>query len=602
MKHFGAMTHPGSIVVGISAFFHDSACALIRDGELVCAAEEERFSRIKHDKSVPRRAFRYCLEQAGVSIDRVGCIAFYEQPVKKTERQLWMAMQEHATQAHRLRILQELDPGRLERDLREVLGFEGRIESVGHHEAHAASSFFFSGFEEAAVFTVDGVGEWTTTAYGRAQGADLELFEEVCFPHSLGLLYSAITAYLGFEVNEGEYKVMGLAPYGTGRFVEQMRAIVESVPGTGQYRLNLEFFDFLAGGEMYSDRLVELLGEAPRVPGSDLRGFHCDVARSLQMLLEEILLEKVRYLHERVPSENLCMAGGVALNCVANGEILRQGPFSRLFVQPAAGDSGGALGAAALVYRRQTGERIAPKRLSHAYLGPAWSNEQIEKLVDGSLLNARSFRGSSEALLEATVDRLAAGKVVGWFCGRLEFGPRALGARSILADPRVPDMRDRINALVKMREAFRPFAPAVLSQEAHKHFDIDHPSPFMLETCQVISELSLPAVTHVDGSARVQTVDVGAEHRFGELLRCFFERTGCPILLNTSFNVKGEPIVCSPLDAILCFLKSKLDVLVLEDFLIDRDTVDSELLARVAQLDEASAQGPAISHRVYTFF
>ena len=596
------MTHPGSIVVGISAFFHDSACALIRDGELVCAAEEERFSRIKHDKSVPRRAFRYCLEQAGVSIEQVDCIAFYEQPVKKIERQLWMAMQEGAPQAHRLRILQDLDPGRLQRELEKVLGFEGRIEAVGHHEAHAASSFFFSGFEDAAVFTVDGVGEWTTTAYGRARGAELDLFEEVCFPHSLGLLYSAITAYLGFEVNEGEYKVMGLAPYGTGRYVERMRALVESIPGTGQYRLNLAFFDFLAGGEMYSDRLPELLGEAPRVPGSELSAFHCDVARSLQIVLEEILLEKVRYLHEQVPSDNLCMAGGVALNCVANGQILRQGPFSRLFVQPAAGDSGGALGAAALVYRRLTGQAIARKRLRHAYLGPAWSNQQIEKLVDGSLLNARDFRGSSEALLEATVDRLAAGKVVGWFCGQLEFGPRSLGARSILADPRVPDMRDQINALVKMREAFRPFAPAVLSQEAHKHFDLDHPSPFMLETCQVISELSLPAVTHVDGSARVQTVDVTEGHRFGQLLGRFFARTGCPILLNTSFNVKGEPIVCSPLDAILCFLKSKLDALVLEDFLIDRDTVDAELLARIASLDDASAQGSAVSHRVYTFF
>lgn len=584
-------------ILGISAHYHDAACCLLRDGELIAAAEEERFSRVKHDPRLPARAFRFCLEQGGITLSDIDCIAYYENPVKKLSRQIWMGLHPEVSEPIRLKVLGSLPNriGQVEREIRRKLGYDGRLEIFDHHQSHAASSFFYSGFEEAAVLTVDGVGEWTTTAYGRADGSNVEIFEEVHFPNSIGLLYSALTSYLGFKVNDGEYKVMGLAPYGEPRYVDQVSKLVTRGEA-GQYRLNLEYFDFMKRDRMYSDRLIELFGAPARLPESEILQFHQDVARSVQWVLEEILLHQVTYLHSRVPSRNLCMAGGVALNCVANSRILRDGPFDKLFVQPAASDAGGCLGAAALAHVRLTGDRPAQGRLTHMHWGPASSADDIAGMLSGTGLQVLDFRGRPEALLEATVDRLAAGKVIGWFQGRMEFGPRALGARSILADPRDEGMRDRINALVKMRESFRPFAPAALEAQAMDHFAIDHPSPFMLETCQVTSPFDLPAITHVDRSARLQTVDPQSSPRFAALLARFYDRTGCPILLNTSFNMRGEPIVCTPEDALACFARSRIDALVLEDFIVDRDSIP----AAWSELLKSQPAEPRVSYTVYT--
>jgi carbamoyltransferase len=562
-------------VVGISAHFHDSACCLLQDGQLVAAAQEERFSRVKHDPSLPRAAFRYCLEAAGLTIADVDCVAYYENPVKKLDRQLWMGLP-HVPPATP-RSLFRLDAMRPEREIRELLGFEGAIEYFDHHQSHAASSYYYSGFSEAALLTVDAVGEWATASYGRAAGSGLELFEEVRFPDSLGLLYSTITSYLGFDVNDAEYKVMGLAPYGEPRYLDQVRTLI-TVEDEGRFRLDMRYFDFLGGARMFSPELCRLFGAPPREPESTLTPFAHDVARSLQVVLEEILLAKAEYLHRRVPSANLCMAGGVALNCVAVERIVKAGPFERVFVQPAASDAGGALGAAALAHVRRTGERPDSRPLAHVFLGPGFDADAIAELFRSSPARVQDFRRREPELVRATVDRLESGKVVGWFQGRMEFGPRALGNRSILADPRDPGMRERINALVKKREAFRPFAPAVLASKAAEHFALDHLAPFMVQTCRVRSPLDLPAVTHVDGSARVQTVDRDANPRFTRLLEAFEARTGCPILLNTSFNLRGEPIVCTPVDALLCFIRSDLDCLVLEDLFLDREGLSGSWL------------------------
>lgn len=581
------------VIVGVAAHFHDSACCILIDGKLVAAAQEERFTRVKHDPSLPRNAFRWCLAKAGVTIADVDCIGWYEDPVTKLDRQLWMGLPHVPPVGPQF--LFRLDAARPERELRELAGWEGRIEFVPHHLAHAASAYDFSGFDDAAIMTVDAVGEWTTMSYGRGQGSEIELFEEVRFPHSLGLFYSAITSYLGFDVNDAEYKVMGLAPYGQPRYVDQARALIEDMPG-GQFRLNLRYFDFIGGARMFSNELCELFGRKPRQPESELGEFTRDVARSAQVVLEEILLAKSRWLHEQVSSPRLCMAGGVALNCVANGRILREGPFSELFVQPAASDAGAALGAATIAHRRLTGEAPATARLTHLFLGPAFDGTDIRALFRGTQTPVQRFDDQA-GLVEHVAERLARGEVVGWFKGPMEFGPRALGSRSILADPRRPEMRDRINALVKKREAFRPFAPAVLAERASDHFDLDHGAPFMLETCQVRSPLDLPAVTHVDGSARPQTVDAGTSPIFHALLRAFERRTGCPILLNTSFNLRGEPIVCSPADALVCFVRSDLDCLVLEDTVLDRRDVPAAWIETFRAVKPART---AVSGSVYT--
>ena len=587
-------------VIGIAYGYHDSACSLLQDGVLVAAAQEERFSRVKNDKSLPRRAFRYCLEQAGLTIADLGVVAFYEDPRLKLGRQIWQGLAPGLPQARRDAIADRLLKSPPQGLIRRLLGWEGPVEIVDHHLSHAASSYYFSGFDEAAILTVDGVGDWPTTTYGAGRGADIERFEQVDFPDSLGFFYSAVTGYLGFEVNEGEYKVMGLAPYGRPVYVEQLRRLVE-VAAAGQYRLDLAYFAFLAEDSMYSDELCSLLGRPPRLPESEILPFHMDVARSVQVVLEEILLEKTRYLHARFPSDNLCMAGGVALNVVANGRCLAEGPFKRLFVQPAAGDAGGAVGAAAVAHRRVTGQAPPRRRLDHVYLGPASSSAQVHQVLRSSSAEFADFRGQEAELVRFAVEQLLAGKVIGWCHGRMEFGPRALGARSILADPRRPEMRDRINALVKMRESFRPFAPAVLAERAHEHFALDHASPFMLETCRVISSIDLPAIRHVDGSARVQTVDAGTNPRFAALLEEFHRRSGCPILLNTSFNMRGEPIVCTAIDALLCFVRSQIDLVVVEDFALSRPGIPAlwELIAGQRALEQRSGAG-AVAHRVYT--
>jgi carbamoyltransferase len=587
-------------IIGISAGYHDSACSLIQDGVLVAAAQEERFSRVKNDKSFPRSAFRYCLEEGGINISNVDCIAFYERPILKLSRQIWMGMLPNLSNRRRNSIIERITSPLPQEGIRKLFGYEGLIEVFEHHMSHAASSYYFSGFEEAALLTVDGVGDWATTTYGRGSGTRIEQIEKVDFPDSLGFFYSAITGYLGFEVNEGEYKVMGLAPYGNPRYVDKLRKLIE-ISSEGQYRLNMKYFAFLKEDAMYSEELCHLLGQPPRPPESALEQFHKDVAKSVQLVLEEVLLEKVRYLHSRVPSENLCLAGGVALNVVANSRCLREGPFKRLFVQPAAGDAGGAVGAAALAYVRITGEGLTRKRLSHVFLGPSNLPSDIRQFLKASSAQFKDFSGDEEKLISHIAGLLIRGKVIAWSQGRMEFGPRSLGARSILADPRVPDMRDRINSLVKMRESFRPFAPAVLETKLHEHFDLDHSSPFMLETCRVISPLSLPSITHVDGSARVQTVSGQTNRRFAALLEEFDRRTGCPILLNTSLNMRGDPIACSAYDAIMCFVQSKIDVLVVEDFVLDRsDIPDLWPLEALKQANERRKTGKAVDHVVYT--
>jgi carbamoyltransferase len=583
------------IVVGISAFYHDASCAIFVDGRLVAAAQEERFTRKRYDPALPGNALRACLRQAGLRIYDIDCVAYYEDPALRLSRQLWSSFPEFPPS--RPETMFRLDADRPYREIRERLGYAGPVVTVTHHEAHAASAFYCSGFANSALLTADAVGEWATTSYGRGGPQGIELFEEVSFPHSIGLLYSSLTSYLGFEVNSDENKVMGLAPYGQPVYADKLRNLITDCPG-GQFRLDLEYFDLSGSGPMYSAALSDLLGKPPRAPREPIESFHQDLARSLQVVLEEILLGKVRYLHEMTGSPNLSYAGGVALNCVANSRIRREGPFKDMFVQPAAGDAGCSIGAAALVHHRLSGSFVR-RRLSDARLGPSYDVGQLKRCLSEAGAAYSDFSGREHELVAATAGLLAGGKVVGWFQGRMEFGPRALGARSILADPRNGSMRDHINSLVKDREAFRPFAPAVVAERCHEFFDFAGPSPFMLDTAQVRDAANLPAITHVDGSARLQTVAKEVDPRFHELLSEFGRITGYPILLNTSFNLRGEPIVCDPGDALLCFVRSHLDALVMGDLVLLREEVPSMWLA------VAEAVGPpperAISGDYYTF-
>jgi carbamoyltransferase len=584
------------IVVGISALYHDASCAVFVDGKLVAAAHEERFTRRRHDPGMPVNAFRFCLERARLGIEDIDRIAYYEHPRKKLARQLSTALPSGL--AGQRASLFKLDADRPVREIRQRLGYSGPVEFVAHHESHAASAFYCSGFDDAALFVADAVGEWATTSYGSASDTDgLRLVEEVRFPHSLGLLYSAVTNYLGFDVNSDEYKVMGLAPYGKPRFRERLDGLLTQRDG-GQFRLDLRYFDFHNSHRMFTDAMAELIGHPARRPEDDVTSDHEDIAASVQALLESVLLEKLTHLKEIVPSPRLCYAGGVALNCVANSVLRRKGPFADIFVQPAAGDAGGAVGAAALVHHRLTG-RSPNRRLTDARLGFEERAAHIGDLLGQSGITAQDFRGATPALVEATASALAEGSVVGWFQGRAEFGPRALGSRSILADPRKEGMRDRINALVKKREAFRPFAPAVVAERATEFFDLEISSPFMLETAQV-KGTGLAAITHVDGSARVQTVSRDVDPLFHALLTAFGGRTGTPILLNTSFNMRGEPIVNSAADALACFVRSRLDILVLGNFLIRRTDVPDWCVKRL--LDAAPYKVPTASESVYTFF
>jgi len=551
-------------IIGISANFHDSSCALIQDSKLIAAVSEERFSRFKNDARLPIRAFRYCLEAGKIDITDIDCIAYYENPYKKLLRQL--------SSGANLDLSNELnwiDCHKPFREINEILGYEGQIKFYDHHLSHAASSYFFSGFTDAAILTSDGVGEWATTTYGIGQGPLIELFKEIKYPHSIGLLYSTITNYLGFEVLSGEYKVMGLAPYGEPLFVDKLQQLF-NLNDDGDFELNMEYFDFSQIDHMYTHSLTELLKLPPREPKTEINQKHLDLAKSLQLILEQIVLKQIHGLKNKVTSSNLCMSGGVALNCVANHAVRNSGLFKHIFIQPASGDAGSAMGAAALAHIDIIGKNPNNQQLCNAYLGPKYTDEDIYSMLSSMEIEAFDFRDNPSKLYEAVVDRIIAGKVIGWFQGRMEFGPRALGARSIIADPRDPTMRDRLNMLVKKRESFRPFAPAILEEHTENHIDLNIPTPFMLETCQVISTLDLPAITHVDGSCRPQTVSAKTNPKFHALLTVFYQRTNCPILVNTSFNVKNEPIVCTPLDALRCFGNSGIDALVLENFLIDR--------------------------------
>jgi len=584
-------------ILGISAFYHDSAACLLRDGEVVAAAQEERFTRKKGDASFPYHSSAYCLRAGGVTPGDLAAIAFYDKPLLKFERILetYLGVVPRGLRsflmAGPLWLKEKLF---MERQIREGTGYRGRILYGEHHESHAASAFYPSPFEEAAILTVDGVGEWATASYGVGRGKDIELQAELHFPHSLGLLYSAFTYYTGFKVNSGEYKVMGLAPYGEPKYVDQILNELMDLKKDGSFKLNMKYFNYLDGLTMTSEAFHELFGGGPREPETKLTQKEMDLARSVQVVCEEVMLRLARMVHDQTGQENLCLAGGVALNCVANGRILREGPFAHLWIQPAAGDAGGAMGVAHLAYHRYFGacrqNGSGRDRMQGALLGPAFSDEEIEAfLLDQGVPYRRLDR---ESLLREVAEILFHEKVVGWFQDRMEFGPRALGNRSILGDPRSPKMQALMNLKIKFREGFRPFAPSVLRERVADYFELQEDSPYMLLVAPVkrerqipmspeeqrlwgidklnVPRSDIPAVTHIDYSARVQTVSREDNPLYHDLLRAFEALTGCPVLVNTSFNVRGEPIVCTPGDAYRCFMRTQLDYLAMGSFLLDK--------------------------------
>jgi carbamoyltransferase len=567
-------------ILGISCFYHDAAAALLRDGELVAAAHEERFTRKRHDSALPAHAVSYCLREAGIAIGDVDYLVFYDKPLVKFERILttYLATFPRSlpsfTKAIPLWLKEKLFvPKTIERGL----GFEGTLLFAEHHQSHAASAFLPSPFEEAAILTIDGVGEWATATQGVGRGNKFELLNEIRFPHSLGLLYSAFTYYLGFKVNSAEYKVMGAAPYGEPRYVEKILSHLIDVREDGSFKMNMKYFAYDYGLTMTNKRFDALFGHPRRESESKLEPFHWDMAASVQKVTEEIVMRMARDLHRRTGMKNLVMAGGVALNCVANGRLLREGPFEDIWVQPAAGDAGGALGAALFAEHCVLG-RPRRFRMDHAFWGPSYPDAEIRRYLDSRGVPYRTL--PRDEMIRETARLLDEKQaVVGWFQGRMEWGPRSLGSRSILADSRNKENWSRVNLKIKFRESFRPFAPACLEEKSGDWFDIDRESPYMLLVCQVKNLIeqevetptgfvkryssSLPAITHVDGSARLQTVTRDAHSEFYDLLKAFDERTGCPVMINTSFNVRGEPIVCSPDDAYLCFMRTHMDVLVL---------------------------------------
>jgi carbamoyltransferase len=600
-------------VLGISAFYHDSAAALVEDGRVTAAAQEERFTRIRHDAAFPSRAVSYCLSQLKGGPDSLDCVVFYEKPFLKFERLLetYLAFAPHGISSFAvsmpLWIKQKLfQKGLLCRHLKDLNGdvdWESKLLFTEHHLSHAASAFFPSPFSEAVVLTMDGVGEWATTSVAVGHGNTLQIVKEIAFPHSLGLLYSAFTYYCGFKVNSGEYKLMGLAPYGEPKYAQTILEHLIDLKEDGTFRLNIDYFDYCTGLRMTNRRFDRLFGGRRRQAAEPLEQRHMDLAASIQAVLDEAVLRMTRSLAAETSAHNLCMAGGVALNCVTNGKILRDGKFSGFWIQPAAGDAGGAVGAALAAYHLHKGlPRVAAGEdtMSGAYLGPSYTQPEIEERLRA--VGAR-FRVLEEVgLLEACVDLLVRQKVVGWFQGRMEFGPRALGARSILGDPRSASMQSHLNLMIKRRESFRPFAPSVLAEEASQWFDLDGASPYMLLIANVreskrlpldqnwnqavgLEKLKLersliPATTHVDYSARVQTVDRITNPRYHALLAAFQRRTGCPVLVNTSFNVRGEPIVCTPDEAFRCFLHTGMDALAMGNCLLlkedqERDMADA---------------------------
>ncbi|MFP4057777.1 MAG: carbamoyltransferase [Candidatus Brocadiia bacterium] len=558
-------------ILGISCFYHDSAAALLRDGEVAFAAAEERYTREKHCIAFPHRAIQAALAHEGISMGEVDAIAFYEKPVKKFDRLLVSSV---ATFPRGFPIFRRFIPLWFKQKLRtpaifrKELGFRGEVYYVEHHLSHAGSCFLLSPFEEAAILTVDGTGEWTTTATGLGRGTEVRLDEEIRFPHSLGLLYSAITLHLGFRVNNGEGKVMGLASYGRPSLRDAFEKLVTVRPD-GSFWLDMDYFGYLHKPTMTNRRLAQLLGP-PRQPGEELTQRHKDIAATLQDVLEEALVRIARHVHGKTGLQRLCVAGGVGLNCVANGRVLRDTPFEEVFVQPAAGDDGTSAGCAAYLYHALMGHpRAAPLRT--AYLGDEFSNAAVRRFLDQQ--GAAYRRCEREELLEEVAGQVAAGRIVGWFQGRMEFGPRALGNRSILATPADPGMKDTLNARVKHREPFRPYAPSVLLERAGDYFAVDAASPFMLLVADVHPgrRREVPAITHVDGTARLQTVARDENPLYYDLIERFRRRTGLPLVLNTSFNVRGEPIVRSPADAYACFRHTGLDTLVLGDCVVTKN-------------------------------
>ena len=590
-------------ILGISCYFHDAAAALLRDGQLIAAAEEERFTRKKHDYNFPHHAIDFCLHAAGIRSAELDYVAFFEKPFVKFERLLLTSMQ---TYPRSLRVFREAmvawlgDKLWIKNLIQKRLGVPpSRILFCQHHLSHAASAFFCSPFNEAAILTIDGVGEWTTATLGMGKGTQIKLRKEIRFPHSLGLLYSAFTAFLGFEVNEGEYKVMGMAPFGTPRHLDKVYKLIR-IEDDGSFELNMDYFSFhYSTDRMFNDKFVELFGP-PRNPGTHFftpatgypsyfgakpanydelgkqNQYYADVAASIQAVTEEVMLRMARQAYKETRLERLAMAGGVALNSVANGKILRQGPFKEMYVQPSAGDGGGALGAALYVHHMVLGQ---PRGfvMEHAYWGEEHSPGVIEAFLKESGIRCRRFE-NDEKLLDWVVDQLRDGRVIGWFQGRFEWGPRALGNRSILADPRRPEMKDIVNTKIKFREPYRPFAPSVLVEKAGEFFDLPQPcrqssARFMLCVTNVKEDKreTIPAVTHVDGTARLQTVDRTSAPRYYELIRRFGEATGVPVILNTSFNLKGEPIVNTPSEAFQTFNRSEMDGLVLGHYFIAKD-------------------------------
>jgi carbamoyltransferase len=557
-------------ILGISCFYHDAAACLVRDGELVAAAEEERFSRRKHDAGFPHGAIRYCLAAGGIAPGDLDYVVFYEKPLVKFERIL--AGYVATFPRSRVAFTRAMETWLTEKlwirpTLRGELKYKGPILFGDHHVSHAASAFYLSPYDEAAIVTADGVGEWTTTTIGHGRGLDLELVKELRYPHSLGLLYSAFTTYLGHEANEGEYKVMGMAAYGEPRYYDQVRQLVQ-LAEDGSFQLDMRYFAYHATLQGVSRRFVELFGP-PRAPDDSLDERTADIAASIQKVTEDALVAIARHAGELTGARHLVMAGGVALNCLANARILREAGFDGVWVQPAAGDSGGAVGAALHLYHMVLrGPRRGPLR--NAYLGPAYDNDTIQAFLESQEIVYERLAPGEVA--RTTSALLAEGHVVGWFQGRMEFGPRALGARSILADPRDPRMKDLLNEKIKHREPFRPFAPSVLLDAADDYFDLGCPSPYMLFVADVRPEqrARIPAVAHVDGTARLQTVTPDENGRYADLLHEFGQRTGVPVLVNTSFNVRGEPIVCTPAEAYNCFSHTDIDYLVLGDHLVSR--------------------------------
>ncbi|MFJ5262477.1 carbamoyltransferase [Streptomyces sp. NPDC088387] len=589
-------------VLGISAYYHDSAAALVRGGDIVAAAQEERFSRRRHDPAFPERAVAYCLDEAGVTARDLDAVAYYENPSLKFRRVLGTYA---ATAPRGWSTFRHVLPQWLAWKARAQRTVHRRIEAIGggtpppvvcygHHETHAASAFLPSPYESAAVLTVDGVGEWTTTSVWHGRGDRVEALAELRFPHSLGLLYSAFTYFCGFKVDSGEYKLMGLAPYGRPRFAQLIKERLVDIREDGSFRLDTDYFEFLYGQVMTGRRFADLFGGPGRTPEGPLTEREFDLAASVQAVTEEIMLKLARTARAWTGESHLCLAGGVALNCVANGRIVEQGIFDEVWVQPAAGDAGGALGAALLAARHEGGRdhvRHGGDAMKGARLGPGYDDDTVQRFLDDHGYPYRKLSGTE--LTRAVAEELAAGKVVGWFSGRMEFGPRALGSRSILGDARKPDMQSTMNLKIKFRESFRPFAPIVLAEDQEQYFDLKQPSPYMLIVGQVARQQrthddepsadglaagerlrsvhsTIPAVTHVDHSSRIQTVDKERDPALHRLLGDFRDLTGCSVLVNTSFNVRGEPIVASPADAYRCFMRTNIDLLAVGGFLLDR--------------------------------